>query len=369
MPIGAASTVSKLEETASKIVANIRNEAKGQEYSFMHVCGTHQDTLVRHGLDELLDGTGVRIIQGPGCPVCVTTTGELEEALCLARNGITIAVFGDMLKVPGESGSLASARTEGCDIRVVYGTEDAVKLAREQPDRDVVFAAIGFETTAPTTASMMCSGPPENFSVLSFHRTVPPALKFIADSGEVRLHGLIEPGHVSTIIGLEPYRFLTTEYGMPQVVAGFEPLDLLMGIYMLVRQASRGEAKLENEYNRVVSPDGNPTALCLMERVFIPTDIPWRGFPTIPGSGLDFRDDFSSWNARKRYAELLQPVWNKEFKEFPGCRCGDVLRGTLLPEECPMFGEQCTPSSPLGPCMVSSEGGCAIAYKYGRGAR
>ena len=364
--IGGIWLTGDLEKTASKIISRIKKEADGKEYTFMHVCGTHQDTLVRHGLDHLLKDTGITIRQGPGCPVCVTTPREIEEALLLAKSGKSIAVFGDMLKVPGSTGSLADSKTTGCDINIVYGAEDAVKIATKNPEKEVVFCAIGFETTAPTTASILDANPPENLSVLSFHRTVPPALKFIASSGEVRLNGLIEPGHVSAIIGIEPYRFLTEEYGMPQVVAGFQPLDLLMGIYMLVHQVSLGQTKLENEYGRVVPHDGNPRALELMEKVLGPVDVEWRGFPIIPGSGLELRDEYSVWDARKKYSDVLEPLDDIEFKEHPGCRCGDVLRGVFEPEQCPLFGKECKPSNPIGPCMVSYEGGCAIAYKYGR---
>ncbi|MCK4718150.1 MAG: hydrogenase formation protein HypD, partial [Thermoplasmata archaeon] len=272
----------------------------------------------------------------------------------------------DMLKVPGTTGSLEKARTEGADVRVVYGIEDAVAIARKMEDREVVFIGIGFETTAPTTATVLRSSPPPNFSVLSCHRTVPNALRFILESGEVKLHGLVEPGHVSVILGMEPYRFLTEEYGVPQVITGFEPLDLLMGIYMLVKQVSDGEARLENEYTRVVRPEGNPRAIHLMEEVFRPTNVAWRGFPVIPESGLGLREEYAAWDARKKFADVLKPLEGQEFKEHPGCKCGDVLRGVMEPDECPLFGKGCSPTSPLGPCMVSFEGGCAIAYKYGK---
>ncbi|MBN1677300.1 MAG: hydrogenase formation protein HypD [Candidatus Thermoplasmatota archaeon] len=329
----------------------------------MHVCGTHQDTLVRFGLDGEFKRVGVDIRQGPGCPVCVTTPREIEEVLALARAGITIAVFGDVLKVPGATGSLNEVRAEGADVKVVFGVDDAVSLARHT-QKEVVFMGIGFETTAPTTASAMLSSPPPNFSVLSCHRTVPPALEAIAGMGEIRLDGMIQPGHVSTIIGTKPYEFLSERYRIPQVVAGFEPLDLLMGVYMLAVQVKEGRAEVENEYTRVVHADGNPTALRAIEKVFEPSDVQWRGFPTIPGSGLAIRKRFEAHDASRRYEDLLAPVHEREYKEAEGCRCGEILRGIAVSEDCPLFAKKCTPNTPIGPCMVSREGNCYIAYRY-----
>lgn len=331
----------------------------------MHVCGTHQDTLVRHGLEPMLRSAGVEIRQGPGCPVCVTTPRELEEILTLARSGMRVAVFGDMLRVPSPSGSLEEARARGADVRVVYSAEDAVRLARRD-NRETVFMAVGFETTAPGTALALKTGPPENFSVLTCHRNVPPALEALLGMGELRLDGLIEPGHVSTIIGIRPYEPLSEKYRIPQVVAGFEPLDLLMAVYMLGRQKLEGRAEVENEYSRVVRPEGNAKALELLDRTFEACDVEWRGFPVIPGSGLRLRPEFEKWDARKKFAEELAPLREKVFREPPGCRCGEVLRGIREPEKCPLFGRKCRPESPVGPCMVSAEGGCNILYKYGR---
>ncbi len=244
----------------------------------------------------------------------------------MARAGITVAVFGDVMKVPGESGSLNDAKAEGADVRVVFGVDDAVALARRSK-KDVVFMGIGFETTAPTTASALLSDPPPNFSVLSCHRTVPPALKAIAGMGEIRLNGMIEPGHVSAIIGTKPYEFLSKDFGMPQVVAGFEPLDLMMGVYMLAKQVREGRAEVENEYSRVVHSDGNPAALRAIAEAFEPTDVVWRGFPVIAGSGLEVRSGLEAHDARKRYEDLLKPVHDREYSEAKGCRCGEMLRG------------------------------------------
>lgn len=350
-------------ESAERIIGKLR--ALDVRLRVMHVCGTHQDTLVRYGLEPMLKESGVEVRQGPGCPVCVTTTREIEECLALARAGKRIAAFGDMMRVPGPSGSLFDLQARGADVRMVYSVEDAVRLARAD-GRETVFMGVGFETTTPGTALALKAGPPDNFSVLGCHRTVPPALRAIVQMGEVRLDGLIEPGHVSTIIGLEPYRFLSETHHVPQVVAGFEPLDLLMAIYMLGKQKKEGRAELENEYFRVVRPEGNVRAMELLQRTFEPCDVEWRGFPVIPGSGLRFRPDFERYDARTKYAEELAPLRDRRFPEPKGCLCGEVLRGIRDPQKCPLFGRRCKPESPVGPCMVSSEGSCNILYRYGK---
>ncbi len=331
---------------------------------FMHVCGTHQDTLVKHGLDVLLQKCGIEIGQGPGCPVCVTTPKEIEEILALAKEGKTIATFGDMTRVPGEHYSLQQMKTDGYDIRTVYGIEDALLLAEKHKDKEVVFMAVGFETTAPTTASVLLRDPPSNFSVLCCHRLIPPALQAILDMGEIKIDGFIEPGHVSTIIGVKPYEFISNNYHIPQVITGFEPIDLLMGAWMLVRQIQQGKAEVENEYTRAVKPEGNRKAQQVMKQVFEPVDIKWRGFPMIPQSGLRLRNKYASYDARKKYEEELSELTEKEFIEPVGCLCGDVLRGLISSKECPLFGRRCTPDNPVGPCMVSSEGNCNIQYRY-----
>jgi len=330
----------------------------------MHVCGTHQDTLVKNGLDTLLKKCGIEIGQGPGCPVCVTTPKEIEEMLLLARKDVIVTSFGDMMNVPGEQFSLRSMKSEGCDVRMVYGIEDAVKIAVENPERGVVFMAVGFETTAPTTASTILNKPPDNFSILCCHRTIPPALRAIIEMGEIKIDGLIEPGHVSTIIGTKPYEFLSKKFGVPQVVTGFEPLDVLMGCWMLVKQIQKKEAKVENEYKRAVHYEGNVKAQKIMNVVFEPCDIKWRGFPIIKGSGLKLKQKFEKYDARVKYKEILNEIQDKEFHEPEGCRCGELLRGLISPFDCPLFGQVCTPDHPVGPCMVSIEGSCNIEYRY-----
>ncbi len=338
----------------------------GRELRFMHVCGTHQDTLVKHGLEPLMREVGVRIIQGPGCPVCVTTGAEIEMARALAKSGKVVAAFGDMMNVPGPSGSLFSARAEGADVRIVYSVTDALAMARAEPAKDLVFLGVGFETTAPSSSFALASDPPSNFSILSFHRLVPPALAAILSAGELKLDGLIEPGHVSAIIGTKPYEPLSSRWKVPQVVAGFEPEDLLTAVAMLARQVSEGRAEVENEYSRVVKPDGNPKALKLMAETFEPRDTKWRGFPSIPGSGMGIRNRYEAWDAARKYEDLLAPYANKEYPEPPGCLCGEVLRGLVESRECPQFGKGCTPETPVGPCMVSAEGSCNIEYRYNR---
>jgi hydrogenase expression/formation protein HypD len=350
------------------LAKDIVNSLKRMELdlNFMHVCGTHQDTLVKNGLDFLLKGCGIEIGQGPGCPVCVTTPLEIEEMLLLAKKGKIVTSFGDMINVPGEKNSLRSMIENGYDVRTVYGIEDAVSIAEKNKDKDVVFMAVGFETTAPTTASVILKNPPENFSILCCHRTIPEALKIIIEMGEINIHGLIEPGHVSTIIGAKPYEFLSQNYNVPQVISGFEPIDLLMSAWMLVTQIKKNKAFVQNEYNRVVNPNGNKKAKEFISKVFKKVDKKWRGFPNIPDSGLELRDKFDDYNARKLFTDNLEELKGKKFVEPEGCRCGELLRGLVTPFECPLFGKTCTPETPVGPCMVSIEGSCNIEYRYSK---
>lgn len=347
------------EATANKIIENLSKY--DLDLQFMHVCGTHQDTLVKFGLEEMLKNVGVRIRQGPGCPVCVTTTKEVVEAITLAKSGVTIAVFGDMLTVPTPIGSLADAKAEGADVRVVYSVEDALRIAPEV--KQVVFMAIGFETTSPTTASVVLNGVPKNLTFLSCHRILPPALDALFKMGEVRIDGLIQPGHVATIIGTKPFERYAREMHVPQVVAGFEPLDILVTVFMMVTQIREGRAEVENEYSRVVKPEGNPIAIKMLEDVFVPVDRNWRGFPVLPKSAYELRPEFDGQNARIVHEKILAeaPVVKEE---MGNCRCAEMLRGLIESKECPAFGRACSPKHPMGPCMVSREGGCNIAYRY-----
>jgi len=350
------------ENSARRILESIGREMEGREpLRFMHVCGSHQDTLVRFGLEPMLKEVGVEIRQGPGCPVCVTTTAEVADAIALADAGVTVSAFGDMMKVPTPIGSLADAKARGGDVRVVYSIEDAVRMSADV--REMVFMGIGFETTAPTTAAILAGEMPENFSVYSCHRLLPPALHAILGMGELRIDGLIEPGHVSAIIGTAPYDVFSQVHKLPQVVAGFEPLDLLMAAHHLVRQIAEGRAEVENEYSRLVKRDGNPIAMRLMERTLRPVDRAWRGFPVIPLSALDLVDELDGHNARRVHEDILAKR-PEVAEERGGCRCGEVLRGIIDPAQCPAFGKACGPSRPMGPCMVSREGGCNIAFRY-----
>ncbi|MBE0516269.1 MAG: hydrogenase formation protein HypD [Methanophagales archaeon] len=350
------------EGLAQRIIEKLK--ALNLDLRLMHVCGTHQDTMVKFGLNSMLQEAGIEVRAGPGCPVCVTTAKEIEEAILLARKGKVVATFGDMFRVPGEHQSLADVKAEGFDIRMVYSITDCIAIA-EKTDKDVVFFSIGFETTAPTPASVILHNPPANFSILSAHRLIPPAMEALIQMGEMKIDGFINPGHVSTIIGERAYEFISTRYKVPQVIAGFEPLDVLIAAYLLAMQIRTGEAKVENEYARVVKPEGNEKAKRIMEAVFEPFDVSWRGFPVIPGSGLRLREEFANYDARKRYEDALSEL-SSDYREPEGCRCGEILRGLVYPEDCPLFGTMCTPQHPIGPCMVSIEGSCNILFRYGK---
>ena len=327
----------------------------------MHVCGSHEHTIMENGIRSLLPEE-VEIIAGPGCPVCVVPSREIDEALELIDRGVTITTFGDMLRVPGSERSLADAKAEGGDVRVVYGINRAIEIA-EKEDNDVAFISAGFETTAPTTAAELLATPPENFSVLSCHRLIPPAIDFLINSGETSLNALIEPGQVCTIIGTKPFEYFSSEFGIPQAVAGFNPLDILMSVYMILRQIHNETPKIENEYTRAVKDEGNVIAQEKMNQVFEVTSREWRGFPKIPNSILEIKDEFSEFNAREKY-----DIEVKDVNEAPkGCICGPILRGLARPEDCKLFRKACNPLHPIGACMVSKEGTCNIAHRYSRG--
>ncbi len=349
---------------ASRLVAAIRAEAGGRKLRLMEVCGTHTVAIFRSGLRQLLGGA-VELISGPGCPVCVTAQRDVDFAVGLAAQpGVTVATFGDMIKVPGTNGSLQEARARGADVRIVYSALDAVRLAAAQPDRRVVFLGVGFETTAPTIAASLLEARRRglrNYLIYSAHKLVPPALRALLAAGEVQLDGLILPGHVSTVIGTEPYRFLAAEYGLPAVITGFEPLDVLQGVHTLVEMAVAGRPVVANQYTRAVRPEGNPVALRTMHEVFEPGDAEWRGMGRIPASGLYLRADFADCDAARSFA-----VDVTSSREPAGCACGRVLRGVAKPPQCGLFARVCTPARPIGPCMVSSEGTCAAYYAYGR---
>ncbi|MHC1604904.1 MAG: hydrogenase formation protein HypD [Candidatus Methanofastidiosia archaeon] len=327
----------------------------------MHVCGTHEHTIATSGLRSFLPDN-IKVVSGPGCPVCITPKEDIEKMIFLAGRGITITTFGDMLNVPTDSGSLADARTKGADVRVVYGIANAIKIAKKEK-KEVVHFGIGFETTAPTSSAAVISQP-ENFSILSVHRTIPEAMDFLVKN-EVKVDGFIDPGHVSSIIGTMPYEFISKRHKIPQVVSGFEPGDVMLSILMILKQIESGRCEVENEYFRAVRKEGNSTALKLLKKTFEKSDARWRALPTIPNSGLKVRKKYEEWDAQKRHEDILSSFSYEPKEEEKACRCGEILLGKLEPRECSLFGSVCTPDTPVGPCMVSIEGTCSIIYKYG----
>jgi len=352
-----------LRRQVESLAEQIAEQAAGP-MQFMEVCGTHSHAVGRYGLHQLLPET-VALLSGPGCPVCVTPPGEIDWALELAaREDTLVATFGDMMRVPGSERSLTDLRAQGAQVQVVYSPLRAVELARDNPEKQFVFIAIGFETTAPTVACTVQAAAEEgveNFTILCCHKLIPPAMRALLASGEVGIDGFLCPGHVSTIIGLEPYQQIVDEYAMPCTVAGFEPHDIMKGLLSLVRQVAEHRAEVDNQYPRTVRSEGNPRAQAVVEQVFQVTEARWRGLETIPDSGLQLRSEYTQFDAVKRFD--LQP---REGQEHPLCHCGEVLRGALRPAECAAFGGACSPEHPLGPCMVSSEGACAAAYRYER---
>ncbi len=351
--------------TAAALVARITALAADDACTFMEVCGGHTHTIYRHGIEHVLP-ENVELVHGPGCPVCVLPMGRVDDAIAIAKSPDVIsASFGDMMRVPGQEGSLLDAKAGGADIRVVYSPLDALRIAVENPDRDVVFFAVGFETTAPATALTLLEARDQglsNFSVFSNHVTIVPPLRAILESPDIRLDGFLGPGHVSTVVGQRPYRFVPTEYGLPLVTSGFEPLDILQSIAMLLLQRRQGRCEVENQYSRVVREEGNPRALALLAEVFeLRPHFEWRGLGFIAQSGLKLRPEFAAFDAERRYS-----VPNVRVADPKACQCGEVLKGVIKPWECKVFGTACTPETPIGTCMVSSEGACAAYYTFGR---
>ncbi len=350
---------------ARGLVAQISELAGEGHFKFMEVCGGHTHTIYRHGIEHLLPES-IELVHRPGCPVCVIPMGRIDDAIAIARTpDVIFTSFGDMMRVPGSGGDLLGAKAGGADVRVVYSPLDALKIAAEHPEREVVFFAVGFETTAPSTAATLLRARQDrtmNFSVFSNHVTIVPPLKAILESPDLRLDGFIGPGHVSTVIGQRPYRFVPEVYGKPFVTAGFEPLDVLQAISMLLEQLSEGRCCVENQYSRCVREEGNPKALEILNEVFeLRPHFEWRGLGFISQSGLRLRPEFSAWDAELRYC-----VPGVRVADPKACQCGEVLRGVLKPWECKVFGTSCTPETPIGTCMVSSEGACAAYYNFGR---
>ncbi len=364
---------------AQGLAARIQREIEpDRRYALMEFCGGHTHAICRYGIEDLLPAE-VRLIHGPGCPVCVLPSGRLQAAIDLVeRERVILCSYGDLLRVPGTQGdTLLKAKARGADVRMVYSINDALEIARAQPDRHVVFFAIGFETTTPPTAVVLRQARREklgNFSVYCNHVLTPPALRALlatdlpppfqeaATCGTGLVDGFIGPAHVSTIIGTRAYEFVATEYRRPLVIAGFEPLDVLQSILMLVRQINAGEARVENEYTRAVGAEGNRKAQQWMDEVFeVRPSFEWRGLGELPNSALAIRPAFADWDAERRFA-----VPAIQASDHKACACGEVLRGLKRPEECKVFASACTPDHPLGSCMVSAEGACAAHYHYGR---
>jgi hydrogenase expression/formation protein HypD len=331
--------------------------------TLMEVCGTHTNAIAAAGLRRLLPPT-VRLIAGPGCPVCVTPVGYVDRAEALARRpGTTVCTFGDLLRVPSSGGSLERTRAEGGDVRIVYSPRDAVGIARENPGRTVVFLGVGFETTVPTIAGALAEAEETgvaNFLVLSGHKVMPPPLRALAGDPEVEVDGFLCPGHVSVITGWKAFSFLPDDHRLGAAVVGFAPTDVLRGVLELVEQQVLGSPRVVNLYSRVVTPDGNLQARALVDRFFAPEDTVWRGLGSIPGSGLGLRAAFRHRDAATIAVKVCDPV------EPAGCRCGEVLKGSIDPPDCPLFATSCTPASAIGACMVSSEGSCAAWYRHER---
>ncbi len=353
-------------ELVGNMAANIRCMAQrlAQPVNFMEVCGTHTMSIYQYGIRSLLPDN-VRLVSGPGCPVCVTPVGYVDKAVaCTADPRTIVATFGDMMRVPGSRSSLMEERATGADVRIVYSPLDAVALARSNPERRVIFLGIGFETTAPTIAASILEATRlglKNYHVLASHKTIPVAMDILTADPDLALSGYLCPAHVSTVIGGNAYKPLAEKYHIPCVVTGFEPADVMQGIEMLLAQALAGESRVEIQYSRAVNWEGNPKARAIMERVFVPCDASWRGLGMLLGSGLAIKPEFARFDAEKALK-----IEAGEERENPACRCGEVLKGKLSPFDCPLFSTACTPESPVGACMVSSEGTCAAAYKYGR---
>lgn len=336
-----------------------------REVRLMEICGTHTVAIFRSGLKQLLPPE-IKLISGPGCPVCVTANEDIDRAIWLAQQpGVIITTFGDLMRVPGSFSSLHVERSKGADVRMVYATLDALQIARDNPERQVVFIGIGFETTSPTIAAAVQQASKlgvDNFSVLSVHKLLPPAMRALLEAKEVHLDGFLCPGHVSIVIGAGAYREVVENYNVPCVITGFEPLDILQGISLLLEQIEGGRAEVVNQYRRAVTWDGNVAARKLIEEIFEPVDSTWRGIGVIAKSGLGFRPGWKKFDATDRFS---MPAI--EVKEHPGCKCGEVLRGTITPPECGLFRKVCTPQEPKGPCMVSGEGTCGAYYRYHQG--
>lgn len=338
-----------------EVLSNIQVLAKevGRDVNLMEVCGTHTQAVARAGLKSLLP-ENVHLTTGPGCPVCVTAQEDIDAIISLTQESIPVATYGDMMRVPGSFGSLDQAREKGAKVFDIYSTEEALKLLKEYPN--LVFFGLGFETTAPMTAYAIKKG----LTVYSTHKLFLPAMKALLKIGELKIDGYICPGHVSTIIGAKPYR----EMKVPQVITGFQPNDILVSVYMLLKQLAEKRDEVENEYIRLVKEDGNPEALNQIFEVFEKSDGNWRGFGTIPDSGLKIKEEYRTLDAKIKYKDILDKVDFSQSRRQTACKCGEIIRGLKSPKDCPVYKKGCTPDRPIGPCMVSVEGACNVEYRY-----
>ncbi|MDR2945010.1 MAG: hydrogenase formation protein HypD [Methanosarcinales archaeon] len=351
-------------EVQKKLIETIAASPKPAR--IMHICGTHERTIAKYGIRSLLPDR-IEVLSGPGCPVCVTPDDDIDTAILLAKSGLSVVTFGDMLRVPGTEESLFDARAEGADVRMVYSIDDAVKFAEENPEKEVVFFSIGFETTIPTTAAVVRRGLPSNFSICTSLKLTPPAIRLLVQ--DINVDAFIAPGHVAVITGTVPYEEFAAK-GYPIAVAGFESYDILLGIKMLLDQISAGTAVVENAYMRAVKTEGNPIAVKMMNEVFDVVDVEWRGLGIIPKSGYRLKEKYKDYDASVKfkniYEEKLRELREIRSKKKKNCICAAILTGKATPADCPMFEKVCKPANPIGPCMVSDEGMCHSWYKYCR---
>ncbi|MGD1873046.1 MAG: hydrogenase formation protein HypD [Mastigocoleus sp.] len=350
----------EIEKLCHKLPGNINKPIK-----IMEVCGGHTHSIFKYGIEDILPPT-IELIHGPGCPVCVMPKGRIDDAIAIATQNphVILTTFGDTMRVPGSQDSLLQAKAKGADIRIVYSPLDCLQIAKNNPDKEVVFFCIGFETTAPSTALTILEAATEqitNFSMFCNHVLVIPALQALLDNPDLQLDGFIAPGHVSIVIGTEPYEFISRQYGKPVVIAGFEPLDILQSIWMLLQQFTENRCGVENQYTRFVQEKGNYQGLSAINQVFeIRDKFEWRGLGEIPNSGFKIRSEYAQFDAETKFI-----IPNYQVSDHKACQCGEILKGVLKPWECKVFGTACTPGNPIGSCMVSSEGACAAYYKYG----
>ncbi|MHA1274152.1 MAG: hydrogenase formation protein HypD [Promethearchaeota archaeon] len=345
----------KIVRTIKRLMDEIDKPLK-----FMHVCGTHEHTISKYGLRSILPDN-LEIVSGPGCPVCVCPAADIDKAIELGKRSDTIiTTFGDMIRVPATNISLAELKAKGADVRIIYGPNDAIKIAKQNPDKEVIFFAIGFETTVPLIGYEIQKNPPPNFSVICAHKLIPAALELLISQSQLNIDGFISPGHVSAIIGLKPFKLFSDAYHIPNVIAGFEPNDVLLAILLLLKQKTSKKYETLNEYSRVVKPEGNVIAQKIIADVFETVSSPWRGIGRVLDGGLEIKEKYEKFDANKKFNIKIE----KSQDIPPGCSCHLVMVGKIYPYECKLFRKRCTPLNPIGPCMVSMEGTCSIYFKY-----